>query len=829
MYRIAPVLVIVWCTIGSVSTAWAGSLSGSVENTNGAGIAWAFVDLYDQHGLYFDYTYTDDQGRYDFSNLGEGTFYARTDTLGDYVEEWYDDVPGASDQVFYDPLAAGATPIVVGWQDQLTGIDIALATAASISGVVEDADGGPVTNVYVDAYLPDGTRFLSTVTRTDGTYRLKGLPAGGYAVRTDTRGAFMDTWHEGTTAFDMVSPDEAGVGPYLQLSPGQALTGTDFTLVTGGVLGGQVVASGGEPVAGIYIDLYDDAGGRIEFSRSDTNGAFRLGGIPAGTYYLGTDSLGSYIDLWYSQRPALNPTNPVADGADAIALAAGEVRSNLVFTLDQGASISGQVLGPLDEPVSNVVVDVYRDAVFFDYALTDDSGRFEVAALPDAAYYVKVDSLGRYLDEWYLDHAVHAADDPVGDGADAVTIAGGISVTGLLFELDFGAEILGMITEEGADPVADCYIDLHDESGKRLFYTQSASNGTFRLGGLPAGTYYLCTDASYRFVDEWYDDQVLFTRSHPVGNAALALTLADRQSITNVNMGLILGGSISGTVTGPEDAPLNATYVDVFLGTNYYAYTRTDSNGQYRVNTLPQGPLYLQTDNPHDLVNEWYQDAYIFHQGLPEEDGATPIQLARDEERTGVDFDLGPGSGIQGSVNRQGDGPLSQVLIDVFDYAGRHYDVTISQADGTYGMERLPPGSWYVGTETFGEYADEWYDDVLRLTVDDPLADGAGTVVLSNGVTVTGIDFILDLARYPAGLRIERRATGEVIVSWTGDEDRAYQVERGADLPAEDWTTAPSGSAEIERSYKTAGPEGLREYRDPSPAASAHQYRVQSL
>jgi protocatechuate 3,4-dioxygenase beta subunit len=788
-----------------------------------------FVDLYDQDGLYYDYTATDQTGAYSFANLGGGTYYIHTDTLGAYVEEWYDDVPGAAEGVFFDPLAAGATPVAVAWYQWVVGKDFALAPAASIAGQVVTAGGQAVTNVYVDAYLPDGARYATAITDTNGVYRIRGLAAGTYAVRTDTQGAYVDTWQDGTVAFDVPTPADAGV-PALSVETGEDLVGVQFVLAGPGArLGGRVERAGGEPIAGIYVDLTDTTGRRLEFDRTDADGAFRFAGLPPGGYHLGTDGLGAYVDTWYDGALMTDPNDPAGNGADLLVLTADETRTNLVLVLDAGAVLSGLVLKEDGAPIVDAIVDAYRDGTWFDFALTDADGAFAVAALPDGAYHLKVDTLGDYLDEWYGGAVVLHPDSPELDGAVPVTLTNGVSVSGLEFRLGPGAEIRGTVRESGGGAVDGIYLDLFNAAGERLFFTRSDTNGAYRLGGLPAGTYYLATDSQWTYVDVWYDDQVILSRTDPVGNLAQPIPLAPQQVLTGVDFALRRGGSIAGTVTGPEGTPLAYTFVEVFLGTNYFDFAVTDTNGFYRIATLPAGVYYLQTDNADELVNEWYRDVYIFREGRPVEDGATPVALGPDEELAGIDLVLGWGGDIEGTVRDMSGAPLAGVFVDLFDAQGRYYDFAVTGDDGSFAIEVLPPGDWYLGTDSFGEYRDEWYADVVRDWVADPVTAGATPLHLEDGTVLVGILIELALpAALPAHPAMVPGDAGTALVEWVAEADRAYQVERCVDLTTGVWSNAPSGVVEREQSYKPPAAAGIRQYADPVLPPSHAAYRVLS-
>ena len=807
----------------------AGQLGGRVVDAGGQPVAWIFLDLYDADGEYFDYSYTDANGDYGFSDLGDGTYFVRTDALGRHVDEWYDDVAGAAEGLIHDPIGAGATPVEVPLFGAADGIDFELAAAAVITGRVVRAGIGqvPLTNVYVDACLPDGARVRSGITGTTGMYAIEGLPAGSYAVRTDAGRRGVDTWQDGTVAFNSVGPAAAGV-PLLTLAAGQTLDNVDFALAEPGLVGGRLQRGDGAPVAGVYVDLFDIAGTHLEFTRSGADGGYQLVGLPAGQYLLGTDSLGSYVDLWYDQRLMVNPGDPVADLADPVALGAAESLTNFWFTLDRGAAVSGRVIDDTGAGIADAFVDAFLDGIYFDFAVTGADGGYTLPALPDGEYYLKADTGGRFRNEWYPDAPVYDVEDPVGDGAGTVAVTNGASVTNILFELVAGASVAGTVSAQAGGAIAECYVDLHQADGRRLFYTRTNSNGVYRVGGLPAGTYYLATDTSGAYVDEWYPDQVLMTRTNPVADAAGALVLGEGTSLTNLHLVLREGGSISGTVTGPDGLGLAGCYLDVYRGTNYHGWTWTDSNGVYRVETLPAGTYYLRTDACEEVVNEWYGGVYIFHLGAPEADGASPVVLADDQHVGQIDFALGWGADLEGSVRTIPGSPLAGIFVDAYDFAGRYYDFAVTDATGAFHLEMLPPGTWYVGTDTFGAYLDRWFRDAVREFYNDPIADGATPLSLADGTVMIGVDLRLGLP--PEALVVlgaAPAAGGGALLEWPGEADQAYQVQRNQDLRGGVWTNAPAGTADLEQSLKPAGPAGVRQYLDPAPPpAGPAAYRI---
>lgn len=821
-----------WCfwlplALLASSAANGGSLAGRVTRTGGQALASTFVDLYDEDGEYFDYTVTDSSGNYRFDNLGSGGFYVHTDTLGGYAEEWYDDVPGASEDTFFEPIKAGATLVAVGYNDTVTGVNIALEQAGAIAGRVTDSTGGPVAGAYVDAYLADGERFLYDLTDADGKYVLAGLPAGLYMVRTDSSGAFIDRWHDQTEAFDSLKPADAGVTSLL-VTAGSQLANVDMQLRAGSEVRGTLRNGVGDPVRGAYVDLLDSAGRALEFDRSDTNGLYQLRGLPAGVYYLGTDSLGSYVDIWYEQAVMINPKLPATDGADLLTVPDQAVVPGIDFTLDIGATVSGHVISTTGQDVVKAFVDVYRETNFFDYVLVGTNGLFEVTGLPDGTYYIRVDTLGSHLDEWHDNAVVLNVDDPIGDGAFPLVVTNGNSVTGIVFELRRGAEVAGRVTDANGHGIAGLYVDLCDASGASLFYTRSDTNGSYRLGGFPGGTYYVGVDSDGGYADEWYDDRPVISATNPVADGASAIALSTDESRGDVDLLLRRGGSVSGTVVTTNDVPLVDAVVNLYYGARLFDRGTTDSNGVYGVDALPDGTYYLRADSRSGFLGEWYSDSQVFDEGDPVADGATAVVVSNDASRSGLDFELGTGGRIEGVVKTEAGAAIRPSTVDLFDSQGRYYDFASPLMNGSYSFDSLPPGTWFIGADSFGAYQDEWFDNVARIRFVTPIADGASPLAVAEGGTVSA-DFFLSLLPPDAVvLGLEQNGGESMVIEWEADANQAYQVERRLDLRNGEWEDAPSGAIAIELSLKAAGAAGLRQYRDPSPPVRA-VYRVLSL
>ncbi len=105
------------------------------------------------------------------------------------------------------------------------------------------------------------------------------------------------------------------------------------------------------------------------------------------------------------------------------------------------------------------------------------------------------------------------------------------------------------------------------------------------------------------------------------------------------------------------------------------------------------------------------------------------------------------GATLTGSVTEAISGdPLEGISVVVMNSDGYHVNSDSTDASGVYVIDGLPSDTYYVATSSSPDHIDELYDDVS--CADGPptgcSVDAGTPVVLANGTTTGGIDFVLD-------------------------------------------------------------------------------------
>ena len=310
-----------------VDKAATSTISGKVT-IGGKGLQGVVVGLVitEQYGNFRSTRFratTDEDGHYRFTNLPQGNYAV---------------VPASPAYVAIE----GRKSLIVGKNETLENVDIALARGGVITGKVTDADGRPVIEemVYLSTTTSQPIPYLREV-RTDdrGIYRAYGVPAGKYTVSAGrdanssiyTRGQkapYQRTYHPST-----IDPAAAFV---IDVSDGSEATNVDITLGgparTYSARGRIIDSDTNQPVPnariGVQITIQYGTAALGNVAESKKDGEFNVENLVPGKYSVYSEpSAGSD---WHSEAAKFEITDRDVDG--------------LVIKISRGSSVSGVVI-----------------------------------------------------------------------------------------------------------------------------------------------------------------------------------------------------------------------------------------------------------------------------------------------------------------------------------------------------------------------------------------------------------------------------------------------------------------------------------------------------
>ncbi|HEX9736392.1 MAG TPA: carboxypeptidase-like regulatory domain-containing protein, partial [Thermoanaerobaculia bacterium] len=231
--------------------------------------------------------------------------------------------------------------------------------------------------------------------------------------------------------------------------------------------------------------------------------------------------------------------------------------------------------------------------------------------------------------------------------------------------------------------------------------------------------------------------------------AGTPVAVAVGATASGIDFALDPGGAIAGTVTETgTGAPVADAGIWIWDGGGALVKSGTaDAFGHYTLRALPAGSYFVTAAGASGVnvhFGELYDDMHCPGGESPECDATTgtPVAVAFNTTTPGVDFVLDHFGSIVGTVTDLLGEPISGVEIEVWDAGGAMVGFDFGAQDGSFRIDGLSTGTYYVVAHTFGAYVDELYDDLPCPTGDcgDP-TKGSPVAVTVNAATQ--VDFSL--------------------------------------------------------------------------------------
>ena len=675
-----------------------GTISGIVtEQGTGTPIAGATVIAYSLADGQSGQTATGADGSYTVEGLMNGTFVV-------YAEH------ATHSPVYYNgvPDAISATPVDVMFGSNTPNINMAMARMGSISGmVVEDATGNPIEKAMVTVLnAASGTAVWSSVTGTDGTYRVEGLDTGTYRLMVSHE-QYITEYYNNADTF------EAGTDISVILgvdSPGHTVSLARRPFISGRVTNGQ-----GTPIAGISVVAASVPPASIVSAQTDQNGYYTITGVAPGNYNVSTGN-DIYARTYYNNAPD-------ASSATLVTVSTTTIPTNINFVLALGGSISGTISlenGVWDMSETMVSVLTSSTGMVVATALCDMNGNYLVAGLPAGSYKVYSETVTFGYMSGYFPQGQDLA------LATAVNVTAGATTANINFMLRASFFIDGYVRDDGGQPISGILVTVTTNSYSRSVRTNEL--GYYWISPVPDGVYKIFFDATGTPFASMY-----YMQAYTLADAAPVWPSAD-QGAPYYDVQLTRLTSISGTVRDGANG-IGGIWVraENAQDPQIHGSAQTGADGTYAIAGLLAGNYIVRADA---AGTSYLSSTYP---------GVLDVSI----DRSGIDFALLLGGSVSGTVVSAETGSvLSGVTVGVYDIT-RGKPTLLSSAttsvDGSYQVNGIQPGSQMVMAEA---------PDLMRVrqvyqgAVD--ARDQTGVTVVS-GNTTTNINFSLQQGGAVAG------------------------------------------------------------------------------
>lgn len=351
---------------GSQSAAGANpaSVSGTVQGADSPNVnlAYVYLELRDTADNMVEFTQTEEDGTYIFSNLAPGNYYVVAfDFDGNHVQ------------------TQGAT-FSLSDGEARTDEDLLMPLGFTVQGTVMAVGGGPISDLFILTNDGDGP---GGATDESDHYSFHGVPPGDFSIHF---------WPSPES--NAIEQTLLGTG-----SAGSVVT-VDVDLVVGGEITGRITTANAptEGLQDVLVDafLLDDGGAIIPGTRftyygvTDANGDYGIHKLPAGDYRIQAfpaDSAWAW-QWWAGESTFLT--------AGIVTLTTGEHSSGKDMILDAASTISGTVTDSTGQPYEGTAylysaegpADGFANFQTTASIVSDEGSNYQFESIPVGTYIV---------------------------------------------------------------------------------------------------------------------------------------------------------------------------------------------------------------------------------------------------------------------------------------------------------------------------------------------------------------------------------------------------------------------------------------------------------
>ena len=703
-----------WTTVNAELAGY-GSISGTATMSSGDAGSMVLVEAYRSTPMeVVRSAWTDATGHYLLGRLPLGESYAVCFHEERVSPECHNNVAWGG-----GGPPAGTTPVSLSRAAPNAIVDVVLAPASAVAvhgikGTVTDSSGHALSSAYVLAYTGDGLWATSGWTDTVGAYQLAGLtPGGAYylcfsgaAAPGSSRTGYSAECYDNVPWSGPTTPLPAGIVAVSVPASGWA-TANAALAVAPGITG--TVTGGGHPLSDVRIRITDTSS---HWAVTDANGTYGIG-LPPGSYtvcfgaeYSAAVGSRGFVSechnhvVWSSSAAEPPPTaTPVTVTTSVVTVNAD---------LAAGGVIKGRVTDSATSPNPLAFVNVTAYANGFDaaWATTTWDGSYTLTGLAGLPYVVCFADPGLggssttgYLPECYN----NAPNDGTFAGTTPVTPTPGGAPVIVNAALASAGGIIGLVTDPSGQPLSGVVIAVVDSAtGYNVDNTKTGTDGRYRVGGLPTGSYKVCFTggsgpSAGGYLKECFDNQPTTGTPTPV--------VVTSGSTATANAVLAAAGGIAGTVVEPTGALLNGPVVRVFDSLGAKVATSWISDGNYySVSGLAPGTYRVCLDTRYTsgpsstgYLSECYNNVVWGGGSSSPPAGAANVSITAGAFTTGVDFTLDPAPGIIGRVTTSAGTGITGARVEIFNPSAGTGSIawTNTDANGSFGV-RLAAGSYAV-------------------------------------------------------------------------------------------------------------------------------------
>lgn len=234
------------------------------------------------------------------------------------------------------------------------------------------------------------------------------------------------------------------------------------------------------------------------------------------------------------------------------------------------------------------------------------------------------------------------------------------------------------------------------------FGAQADLDGSFTISDVTPGEYYVvAVYPGYINANEYIFPNALSPElsgsREPLPPFVQRITVASRDTV-NTEIRLMKGGSISGSVTYSNGAPIPNVALNAVVKMNNGTFGRfgspahSDGAGKYRIDGLPDGSYALFSAVDSDVLTTFAGGGARASKGR-----LVVVTSPNESEGVNITIPLTGGHEIAGIVSAPDGNRLNHALVRLYPTGEPFLSLaTLLAADGTFSFHRVPPDSYTV-------------------------------------------------------------------------------------------------------------------------------------
>lgn len=340
----------------------------------------------------------------------------------------------------------------------------------------------------------------------------------------------------------------------------------------------------------------------------------------------------------------------------------------------------------------------------------------------------------------------------------ALQLRTGQTLTDIDFVLATGGRLSGQVRHQDGSSATEVEVRAFTADGRLHDHTLTdAEDGSYRFEGMASGDYFVHVQRTAQADGVLYDDLPCPPGCDPLGGTPVAVQ--EGQETAGIDLVLPDGVHIRGRVTDDDGRPLGGITVAGSRadGREPARFAVTNNDGEYILRNLPPW-VYLLHVNNFGFEEQYFDGVNCgdVQCAAAQRAQATALDLqpgGQHHPAAQADFELSrsPTSTIEGRLSDLQGKPLEGHRVRAFSPTGGNRSAT-AKVDGSYRLRTQAGETYYLYTQTFGNYLEETYggapcpgfSDSINESPCDPLQ---AIPLVAQDLPLTGIDF--QLASHP--------------------------------------------------------------------------------